>query len=44
MSVQIILDAVQQILAYFNEIDAAAVVDIVNKAVAEILARVPVLF
>ncbi|MGN0545968.1 MAG: hypothetical protein ACI4I3_01435 [Acutalibacteraceae bacterium] len=44
MSVQIILDAVQQILAYFNEIDAAAVVEIVNKAVAEILAHVPVLF
>ena len=44
MSVQVILDAVQKILAYFNEIDAAAVVEIVNKAVAQILAHVPVLF
>ena len=44
MSVQVILDAVQKILAYFNEIDAAAVVEIVNKAVGELLAHFPALF
>ncbi|MDY6016761.1 MAG: hypothetical protein SPI97_04040 [Oscillospiraceae bacterium] len=44
MSVQVILDAVQQILAYFKEFDAAAVVEIVNKAVGELLAHFPALF
>lgn len=39
-----ILNMVKEILAYFNEIDAANVVEIVKKSVETILAGFPTLF
>ncbi len=39
-----ILNMVKEILAYFNEIDAANVVEIVKNAVEKILAGFPTLF